>query len=68
MSSQKDNSTETVLSLSELSLRLGMWSDEWEEKKKGKDEDYIIPESGVVGLRFPKEYAGRKIKIYTRKQ
>lgn len=63
----KCQDNDVVLSLSELVLRLGMWSDSWEEKKKGKDEEYIIPESGSVGIRFPKELAGRKFKIYVEK-
>lgn len=63
----KNVKNETLLSLSELVLRLDMWSDVWEEKKKGKDEDYVIPDSGSVGIRFPKELAGKRFKVYIEK-
>ncbi len=59
---------ETLLSLSELVLRLDMWSDVWEEKKKDNNEDYIIPASGQVGIRFPKELVGCRFKVYIEKR
>jgi len=48
-----------------------LFIDEWNEirRRQGKQKEapYIIPESGVISIRFPLEYAGQPALIYAKK-
>ena len=48
-----------------------LFCDFWEEIKRvqGKDagKPYIVPESGVISIRFPPEYIGKPVKVFTKK-
>ena len=45
-----------------------LFDDEWKEKMKIDDTEYIVPDSEVISIRFSKEDVGKRVRFFIEKK